>query len=288
MNRKTAGSIFYKCIVLLALMALACPMLSACGDDGDEETGTAAAIDGVVSSPEDFAQLGVFIDMEDSENITDKEYRISGNIAIVSFKYIGVKVELRGSSSYDEYELAGVENTSIGNMVASNVMGYDAVFYTLDPGRVAFWSDENINYSLYIYVTSTDDILREILSLVRFEDKYSQREDVQEQTESDSRAFAERVIGAFEDKDLEAMTDMIDYPQETGNGQSIANSDELLALDADELCTDILLKALEDEKALDELRLSEDGKDYIIGTNYKNIHFRLMDDGTFKIVKINN
>lgn len=52
--------------------------------------------------------------------------------------------------------------------------------------------------------------------------------------------------------------------------------------------TDILIKALSDKNALDEMRISDDCTEYTIGTNYKNVHFKLMDDGQFLITKINN
>ena len=50
--------------------------------------------------------------------------------------------------------------------------------------------------------------------------------------------------------------------------------------------TDILLKALNEENAIEEMR--EIDGEFIIGTNYKNVHFKLMDDGQFLITKINN
>lgn len=278
----------YKYIAVLMLLVAAGALLAVCGKSSETTEETVVVTDGEVKSPEDFTRLGVYIDIADNENVTDKKYSVSGDIAIVSFRYTGVRVEFRASCKYERYELAGVEDTGNGDMIVSNVNGWNATFFTLDPGRAAFWSDENINYSLYIYVTSTDDVLNEILSLVEFEDRYSQREDVKQQTDSDSRAFAERLAEVIADKNLTELADMVDYPQETGSGQSLANRNELLALDKDELCTDILVKSLTDENAMDELRLSDDGSEYIIGTNYKNIHFKLMDDGTFKIVKINN
>ena len=81
---------------------------------------------------------------------------------------------------------------------------------------------------------------------------------------------------------------MVLYPQETSGGQSIANENELLNVDKKALFTDILMKALNYENALENLRKTNDGSEYVIGTNYKNVHFRLNDDGQFVITKINN
>ena len=161
-------------------------------------------------------------------------------------------------------------------------------YYTLTPGRIAFWSDGTINYSLYIYVTASDEVLNEVLSHIVFENRYTDRADVQQQIETDSRAFAEKIVKVFNDEDLETMKDMVLYPQETSGGQSIANENELLNVDKKALFTDILMKALNDENALDNLRKTNDGSEYVIGTNYKNVHFRLNDDGQFVITKINN
>ena len=128
-----------------------------------------------------------------------------------------------------------------------------------------------------------DDISGEIQHL--FQDAGA---DVQQQIETDSRAFAEKIVKVFNDEDLETMKDMVLYPQETSGGQSIANENELLNVDKKALFTDILMKALNDENALENLRKTNDGSEYVIGTNYKNVHFRLNDDGQFVITKINN
>ena len=235
------------------------------------------------------AQIGVYLDVDkNSSEITDVKYKISGDIGIVSFRYSGVKVELRGSCKYEMYDLAGVENTSNGDMITGNIQGYSATYYTLTPGRIAFWSDGTINYSLYIYVTASDEVLNEVLSHIVFENRYKDRADVQQQIETDSRTFAEKIVKVFNDEDLETMKDMVLYPQETSGGQSIANENELLNVDKKALFTDILMKALNDENALDNLRKTNDGSEYVIGTNYKNVHFILNDDGQFVITKINN
>lgn len=290
MKKELCRTKFYKYIaVVLLALCLTCAS-SGCGSSGDDETTRAAVVQsGEVDSPEDFTRLGMYINIDTSNsNVTDVKYEISGEIAIVSFRYSGVRVEFRASCKYEKYELAGIENTSNGDMIISNIEGLNATYYTLDPGRIAFWSDGTINYSLYIYVTATDEVLNEIIDIIEFENRYGERSDVQEQTDSDSKVFAERIVQVFNDKSLEDMVDMVYYPQELGSGQSVANSNELLELNKDDLFTDILLDALNDESAMDELRLSADGSEYIIGTNYKNVHFKKMDDGSFKITEINN
>lgn len=278
--------------IIAVLMASICimAMLVGCGSaDESNETTEKKVTNGEVASAEDMSQIGVYVDVDSSDpGVTDVKYSISGDIGIVSFRYNGVKAELRGSGVYDEYELAGVENTSNGDMIVTSVQGCSATFYTLDPGRIAFWSKGAVNFSLYVYVTATDEVLRDIISHVVFDDRFSERADVQEQTAEDSRRFAERVIQVFTSRDLEALEDMMSYPQELGEGQSVANRDELLALNKDDIFTDILLKALSDEKALDELRMTEDKSEYIVGTNYKNVHFKLQSDGSFLITKVNN
>ena len=87
---------------------------------------------------------------------------------------------------------------------------------------------------------------------------------------------------------ISALPNFTRIPQETSGGQSIANENELLNVDKKALFTDILMKALNDENALDNLRKTNDGSEYVIGTNYKNVHFRLNDDGQLVITKINN
>ena len=278
---------------ILFMIAVICfaGICMGCGkvDDGQEESNGIQIKSGDVESAEDMTQIGVYLDVDkNSSEITDVKYKISGDIGIVSFRYSGVKFELRGSCKYEMYDLAGVENTSNGDMITGNIQGYSATYYTLTPGRIAFWSDGTINYSLYIYVTASDEVLNEVLSHIVFENRYTDRADVQQQIETDSRAFAEKIVKVFNDEDLETMKDMVLYPQETSGGQSIANENELLNVDKKALFTDILMKALNDENALDNLRKTNDGSEYVIGTNYKNVHFRLNDDGQFVITKINN
>lgn len=278
---------------ILFMIAVICfaGICMGCGkvDDGQEESTDIQIKSGDVESADDMTQIGVYLDVDkNSSEITDVKYKISGDIGIVSFRYSGVKVELRGSCKYEMYDLAGVENTSNGDMITGNIQGYSATYYTLTPGRIAFWSDGTINYSLYIYVTASDEVLNEVLSHIVFENRYTDRADVQQQIETDSRAFAEKIVKVFNDEDLETMKDMVLYPQETSGGQSIANENELLNVDKKALFTDILMKALNDENALDNLRKTNVGSEYVIGTNYKNVHFRLNDDGQFVITKINN
>jgi len=276
-------------VVCTAIICLA-GIAVGCGDkESDVQTTESRVMDGDVSSPDDFSQIGLYIDINRNDSaVTDVKYRISGDIAIVSFRYNGVKVELRGSCKYKEYELAGIKDNSNGNMIVTDIQGCNATFYTLDPGRAGFWSDGQINYSLFIYVTATDDVMKNIVSDVVFENRYEQRADVKDQRVSESKAFAEKIIKVFNDRDMDSMVDMMDFPQELGGGQSVANKSELLALDKDELFTDILMKALNDKSVVDNMRMSEDGSEYIIGTNYKNVHFKLSGNGTFVITKINN
>ena len=281
----------YTYIIAICMLAMgAVFVLSACGKkDNGTETTQKKVVDGTVESADDFAHIGVYIDVDKNDSgVTDVKYTISGEIAIVSFRYNGVRVELRGSCKYSQYQLAGVEDTSNGDLIATDINGYRASLYTLDPGRIIFWSDGEINYSLYIYVTATDDVVKNIMKHISFESRYGERDDVKDQVVDEGKQFAEKVIRVFSDKDIDALEDMMYYPQELGNGNSVANVNELRNLDRDDLFTDILIKALSDKNALDEMRISDDGTEYTIGTNYKNVHFKLMDDGQFLITKINN
>lgn len=281
----------YTYIIAICMLAMgAVFVLSACGKkDNGTETTQKKVVDGTVESADDFAHIGVYIDVDKNDpGVTDVKYTISGEIAIVSFRYNGVRVELRGSCKYSQYQLAGVEDTSNGDLIATDINGYRASLYTLDPGRIIFWSDGEINYSLYIYVTATDDVVKNIMKHISFESRYGERDDVKDQVVDEGKQFAEKVIRVFSDKDIDALEDMMYYPQELGNGNSVANVNELRNLDKDDLFTDILIKALSDKNALDEMRISDDGTEYTIGTNYKNVHFKLMDDGQFLITKINN
>lgn len=281
----------YTYIIAICMLAMgAVFVLPGCGKkDNGTETTQKKVVDGTVESADDFAHIGVYIDVDKNDpGVTDVKYTISGEIAIVSFRYNGVRVELRGSCKYSQYQLAGVEDTSNGDLIATDINGYRASLYTLDPGRIIFWSDGEINYSLYIYVTATDDVVKNIMKHISFESRYGERDDVKDQVVDEGKQFAEKVIRVFSDKDIDALEDMMYYPQELGNGNSVANVNELRNLDKDDLFTDILIKALSDKNALDEMRISDDGTEYTIGTNYKNVHFKLMDDGQFLITKINN
>lgn len=277
-------------IAIFILAAASLFVLSACEKkDNGTETTQKKIMNGTVESAADFTHIGVYIDVNKNDSgVTDVKYTISGEIAIVSFRYKGVRVELRGSCKYSQYELAGVKDTSNGDLIATDINGYRASLYTLDPGRIIFWSDGKINYSLYIYVTATDDDVNNIVKQISFESRYEERDDVKNQTVDEGKQFAEKIIKVFCDKDIEALEDMMYYPQELGNGNSVANVNELRNLSKDDMFTDILIKALSDKNALDEMRISDDCTEYTIGTNYKNVHFKLMDDGQFLITKINN
>ena len=55
---------------------------------------------------------------------------------------------------------------------------------------MVFWSDENIHYSLYVYVTEEDSVLEEILSNLIFENHFTERADVKKSTEAAAEEFA--------------------------------------------------------------------------------------------------
>jgi hypothetical protein len=281
-----------KYIFMLAMLLIFSAIVAGCKkNDAEDETEESSkmVVNGEVSSPEDFTDIGVFIDVDNQkEDFTDILYKISGDIAIVSFRYNGIRGEFRASCKYDKYDLAGIEDSSNGDMIVTSVEGYNASLYTLNPGRTVFWSDGTINYSLYMYVTCSDEVVDDILSLLTFENRYDKRADVIQQTDEESVVFAKKIVRVFNDKDLDSLKDMIYYPQQFGNGQSAASEEEVLNLDKDEVFTDILLKALSDEDAIDNIRKTEDDTEYVIGTNYKNVHFRMMDDGNFLITKVNN
>lgn len=274
------------CMLLSMLLSF-----SACGNDtsnnSDNKTVVEEIKNGEVESPEAFKKLGLYIDIQSSK-VTDVKYRIEdGEIAVVSFIYNGLDCEFRGSCTYKRYDLAKVKDTSTGDILSTNVGGYGATYYTLVPGRLVFWNDENVNYSFYTYVTASDEVVKEIVDCLIFENHYEEREDVAQQTANDSEDYARQIVMVFQNKKRDVLAEMVYYPQQLGGGQSAANEDELMEIPEDELFTEILLTALS-EDAIDDLRMSEDGTEYIIGTNYKNVHFKKMEDGTYKIVKINN
>ena len=184
-------------------------------------------------------------------------------------------------------DMAGVQNNGDGNMVVTSVGSYNATYYKLDPGRVVFWSDENIHYSLYVYVTAEDSVLEEILSNLIFENHYTERADVKKSTEAAAEEFAGQVITVIQNKDMQALSEIMNYPQELGSGQSIGNIDELMAIPAEDIFTKDILEAV-NEDSLANLRQGRDDDSYLIGSNNKNIYFRKNADGDFKIVKINN
>lgn len=274
------------CILLSMLFSF-----SACSDDTDNNSDNKTVVEevksGEVDSPEEFKKLGLYIDVKSSK-VTDIKYSIEdGEIAVVSFVYNGLDCEFRGSCTYERYDLAKVKDTSTGDILSTSVGGYGATYYSLVPGRLVFWSDENVNYSFFTYVTAGDDVVKEIVDCLIFENHYEERADVVQQTANDSENYARQIITVFQNKKRDVLAEMIYYPQQLGGGQSAANEEELMEIPEDELFSEILLKALS-EDAIDDLRMSEDGTEYIIGTNYKNVHFKKMEDGTYKIVKINN
>lgn len=278
-----------KKIWLLLLLCFLMLAGTACKEEKSEKTeATETVKDGLVESPDDFISLGLLIDVNSSELISDISYEIvNQEIASVSFVYNGIQCQFRGSAVYSDFELAGVENNGMGDMLITTVGGYNATYYKLNPGRVVFWSDENIHYSLYVYVTAEDSVLDSIVSYLKFENHYDERADVIENVEEESRVFAEKIVTIIQNKDIQALAENMNYPQELGNGMSVGNVEELMAISADDIFTDKLLEAV-NEASLDNLRAGRDGDSFLIGSNYKNIYFRKTEDGTFKIIKINN
>ena len=276
----------------LFAISLICICMCACVSCKKEETqteGTTEAItNGSVEDSSAFIPLGMVIDVSQNDMIKDVTYEIKDTeIAVVNFKYNGLQCQFRGSAVHNEFDLAGVQNNGDGNMVVTSVGSYNATYYKLDPGRVVFWSDENIHYSLYVYVTAEDSVLEEILSNLIFENHYTERADVKESTEAAAEEFAGQVITIIQNKDMQALSEIMNYPQELGSGQSIGNIDELMAIPAEDIFTKDILEAV-NEDSLANLRQGRDGDSYLIGSNYKNIYFRKNADGDFKIVKINN
>lgn len=278
-----------KRIYIVFLMLTVVFSFAACGrNQGTENEENEKVQNGPVESPEDFLTLGLYIDVVSEKDISEVAYEVvQEDIAVVKFVYNGLDCELRGSCSYSGYELAGIRNTSTGDMIVSTVGGCNATIYELNPGRVVFWGDEQINYSLYTYVSANDTVLKEILSCVVFENHYNERPDISEEIENASVVFAKQIVEVFQNRDMEALSEMLYYPQQLGNGQSASNISEFMMISSDEIFTDILLEAV-NSSALADLRQSEDGSEYIIGTNYKNVHFAQQEDGSFKITKINN
>lgn len=276
----------------LFAISLICICMCACVSCKKEETqteGTTEAItNGSVEDSSAFIPLGMVIDVSQNDMIKDVTYEIKDTeIAVVNFKYNGLQCQFGGSAVHNEFDLAGVQNNGDGNMVVTSVGSYNATYYKLDPGRVVFWSDENIHYSLYVYVTAEDSVLEEILSNLIFENHYTERADVKKSTEAAAEEFAGQVITIIQNKDMQALSEIMNYPQELGSGQSIGNIDELMAIPAEDIFTKDILEAV-NEDSLANLRQGRDGDSYLIGSNYKNIYFRKNADGDFKIVKINN
>lgn len=276
----------------LFAISLICICMCACVSCKKEETQTEetteAITNGSVEDSSAFIPLGMVIDVSQNDMIKDVTYEIKDTeIAVVNFKYNGLQCQFRGSAVHNEFDLAGVQNNGDGNMVVTSVGSYNATYYKLDPGRVVFWSDENIHYSLYVYVTAEDYVLEEILSNLIFENHYTERADVKKSTEAAAEEFAGQVITVIQNKDMQALSEIMNYPQELGSGQSIGNIDELMAIPAEDIFTKDILEAV-NEDSLANLRQGRDDDSYLIGSNNKNIYFRKNADGDFKIVKINN
>ena len=255
----------------LFAISLICICMCACVSCKKEETqteGTTEAItNGSVEDSSAFIPLGMVIDVSQNDMIKDVTYEIKDTeIAVVNFKYNGLQCQFRGSAVHNEFDLAGVQNNGDGNMVVTSVGSYNATYYKLDPGRVVFWSDENIHYSLYVYVTAEDSVLEEILSNLIFENHYTERADVKKSTEAAAEEFAGQVITIIQNKDMQALSEIMNYPQELGSGQSIGNIDELMAIPAEDIFTKDILEAV-NEDSLANLRQGRDGDSYLIGSN---------------------
>ena len=91
----------------------------------------------------------------------------------------------------------------------------------------------------------------------------------------------------IKDEDVDTLSTMINYPEQLGSGQSISNEEELFKVPKEELFTEYLKGAMNQE-SLDNLRKTDDGSEYIMGTNYRNVHFRKNSKGEYKITRINN
>ena len=162
-----------------------CACVSCKKEETQTEGTTEAITNGSVEDSSAFIPLGMVIDVSQNDMIKDVTYEIKDTeIAVVNFKYNGLQCQFRGSAVHNEFDLAGVQNNGDGNMVVTSVGSYNATYYKLDPGRVVFWSDENIHYSLYVYVTAEDSVLEEILSNLIFENHYTERADVKKSTEA--------------------------------------------------------------------------------------------------------
>ena len=281
-------TIIKKLFAISLIFICMCACVSCKKEETQTEGTTEAITNGSVEDSSAFIPLGMVIDVSQNDMIKDVTYEIKDTeIAVVNFKYNGLQCQFRGSAVHNEFDLAGVQNNGDGNMVVTSVGSYNATYYKLDPGRVVFWSDENIHYSLYVYVTAEDSVLEEILSNLIFENHYTERADVKKSTEAAAEEFAGQVITIIQNKDMQALSEIMNYPQELGSGQSIGNIDELMAIPAEDIFTKDILEAV-NEDSLANLRQGRDGDSYLIGSNYKNIYFRKNADGDFKIVKINN
>ena len=178
---------FRKWIYSLCILTGLLAVCTACGkaDSQPKEETTEVVTDGPVSGPEDFKRLGMIIDVASSNMVKDVSYEIKNKeIACIKFVYNGIDCQFLASAVYSDFDLAGVTNTGTGDMLVSGVQGYNATYYKLNPGRVVFWSDTNIHYCLYIYVTAEDSVVDSILPLLSFEDHYDEREDVIEHAEA--------------------------------------------------------------------------------------------------------
>lgn len=269
-------------VILLVLM-----VLSICAGCGSKKKEAPDDINGTVESPDSFIKLGMYIDAEGPE-VSNCVYSISKDeIAEVSFVYNGLQCVFRASTVYSEFDLAAVDNTMTGDMLSTMIGGNTATYYTLQPGRVVFFSDSKVNYSLYTYVTTTDAVLNDIINCLTFENHYNERPDVKKQTDEDAYAYAEKIMQVIKDEDVDTLSTMINYPEQLGSGQSISNEEELFKVPKEELFTEYLKGAMNQE-SLDNLRKTDDGSEYIMGTNYRNVHFRKNSKGEYKITRINN
>ncbi len=279
-----------KLIYLLVLM-LMLGTFTSCGKEEEilEEEEEIVITNGVVDSPDIFVYLGTYIDMEESSLITNKSYEIENDdIAVVNFTYDGLDCELRASTKYSSYELVDVDKSTVSSEITMGSMGgNNATYYSLTAGRLVFWGDDYVFYCLYVHVTAKNEVVDAILDLVIFENHYSERLDVAQSIDEESKVFAQQIVNVIQSKDMEALADMMYFPQQLGSGLSAASRREFLALDPEEVFTEKLLEEVNDA-AVYGVRLTSDGESYIIGSTNRNIRFKMTDSGEFKITNINN
>lgn len=104
---------------------------------------------------------------------------------------------------------------------------------------------------------------------------------------ADYQAFAEKIVKAVEEKDIEALADLTAYPVYVSNveenGGIIADREKFVALGADAVFTEALVKAVTDA---DLTALEPSMAGIVLGDGTPNITFNFVD-GQLGIVGIN-